>query len=79
MMTLPGTDIKAFILDLASRNGVIYKKGPHDDLAKVITELSGDKVEPDSVEDLLVALARAGVIDGGDLVVLLGRYLDEKK
>lgn len=48
-------------------------------LAEVITSLSGDEVKPDEIENLVVALRRANVIDGPTMVTLLGRYFDETR
>ena len=71
-------DVKKYIQDLASAHGVVYTETSADRLADTITQLSGDEVQPDHIEDLLVALRRVGVITCAEMVELLGRYLDEK-
>lgn len=56
-----------------------YIKTPSDYLAEVITNLSDDDVVTDDVEDLIVALKRAHVINAETMVALLGNYLNEKQ
>ena len=65
------------IVSLAEQNCVSYHTTPADELAIVATRLAGDDVAPDAIEDLVVALKRAGVISGREMVDLLGRYLEE--
>jgi len=67
----------AYVADLARRHGVAYVRTPHDAMAEVITRLADDDIVTDETEDLIVALKRAGVIDGATMVDLLGRHLDE--
>jgi hypothetical protein len=69
---------KSRILALAMRSGVRYQLTSADVLADTATRLSGDDVTPDEVEDLVVALKRAGIITGQEMVDLLGAYLAEK-
>lgn len=76
-LEIPTTGLREFIVDLAKRHGVAYVRDGNSALAEVITRLSGDEVIPDETEKLLIALARAKVIDGSTMVTLLGRYLDE--
>jgi hypothetical protein len=47
--------------------------------ADAVTRLTGDDVETGDIENLLVALRRAGVLSSDDLVQLLGNYLDEQR
>lgn len=51
----------------------------NDALADCITKLADDDVWTDEIEDLMVALKRAKVIDGSKMIALLGNYMDEKK
>lgn len=44
-------------------------------MAIVATRLAGDDVIPDAIEDLIVALKRADVINGQEMVELLGQYV----
>jgi hypothetical protein len=74
----PTSGIADYILDLARRHGVRYVETPTDALANMITRLSDDEVILDEIELLIFALKRAHVIDADTMVVLLGRYLDEK-
>jgi hypothetical protein len=69
---------KAYVLALAKQVGVRYERTPEDELADVITRLSDDDVVTDEIEELIVALKRAGVINGSEMVALLSQYLDEK-
>jgi hypothetical protein len=66
------------IIALAQRHGVTYQATYDDALAAVVTRLSGDAVVPDAIEDLAVALKRAGVITGAEMVDLLSQYLNEE-
>jgi hypothetical protein len=72
------TTAKSRILTLAVRSGIRFQLTNADVLADVATRLSGDDVTTDEVEDLVVALKRAGIITGNEMVDLLGAYLDEK-
>ncbi len=75
---IPTTGLSEYISVLAQRSGVRYVPTPTDNLANIITKLSGDEILVDEIEDLLVALKRAKVIDGLTMVHLLGNYLEEK-
>jgi hypothetical protein len=77
--TIPKTGLKQFIADLADAHGVSYVRDGYAEIAAVITRLSGDDVEPDETEKRVIALKRAGVIDGRVMVALLGSYFDEIK
>jgi len=74
---IPHQGLSAFIADLARRHGVKYEQTPSGELARVITHLSDDVVEPDATERLVIALRRAKVINGAAMVTMLGRYFDE--
>jgi len=76
MNTLPY--IRSYVIDIAAQHGIRYQVTPADELAVVATRLAGDEVVTDKIEDLIVALKRAGAINGSEMVALLGRYLDEK-
>lgn len=76
---LPVTGLREFIAALAARHGVRYVYDGNAALAGTITRLSGDEVVPDETEKLVIALGRAGVIDGPTMVTLLGRYFDEMR
>ena len=73
----PTTGVAAFVADVARRHGVSYVKTSNDALADFITRFSDDNVVTDQTEDLIVALKRSKVIDGSQMVALLGNYMDE--
>jgi hypothetical protein len=76
---IPPQGLSAWIADLAKRHGVAYERTPSSALAEVVTRLSDDDVKPDATEQLVIALRRANVIDGAEMVTLLGRYFDETR
>lgn len=74
----PSSNIKSYVEDLAQQHGVTYVKTSSDVLAEVITRLSDHEIVTDETEDLIVALARANIIDSQDMGDLLGLHYDEK-
>lgn len=72
------TSARTQIFALAKSRGIRYQRLADDELAEVVTRLSGDDVATDDVEDLVVALKRSGAISGSEMVDLLGQYLNEK-
>jgi len=72
------SSIRSYITDLADQLGIRYQATPEDALAVIAARLAGDGVVTDETEDLIVALKRAGAINGREMVALLGRHLDEK-
>ena len=76
---LAPADAKQIVLDIARQHGVSYVKTQGDALADVITRLTGDVVVTDEIEDLIVALKRAGAIDEQTMIALLGSYLAERR
>ena len=77
-LNIPTTGLRTYIHSLAKVHGVAYVKTNGDAWAETVTKLSGDEVETDDVDFLLVALKRAGVINSTDMVLLLVNYLREK-
>ncbi|OYV24660.1 MAG: hypothetical protein B7W99_01190 [Rhodospirillales bacterium 20-58-10] len=73
-----GTNIAAFARDLAARHGVTFADNALDRFATAVSRLSDAEVQPVATEDLLVALARAGVISTHDGLVLHDAYLRQK-
>ena len=67
------------IRNLARRYHVAYVRTQNDTLAHHITRLAGDSVEFDEVEQLLIALQRAGHLSRMDAVRLQASYLREAK
>jgi hypothetical protein len=67
----------AYIQDLADQFHIVYRATATDDLAHQITRLSGDDVDLDPVEQMLIGLQRAGHIDRRKMIELQARYLRE--
>ena len=65
------------IQNLAEQNHVTYHLTDSDQLAHHMTRLTGDVVEIDPIEQLLIGLQRAGHIDRTLMVRLQARYLRE--
>jgi hypothetical protein len=63
---------------LANAHGVTYTRSALDDFGDTITRLSGDDVELDATEWLLVTLERAERIGGVEATLLHARYLRER-
>ncbi len=68
------TKVADYVFDLAKKSGVVFSRTSNDALAEVITKLAGDEVVCDDVEDLIVALRRAKVINGAEMVSLLREH-----
>jgi hypothetical protein len=66
------------IRELARVHGVSYVPGPRDAWAQKVTELSGDDVLLDEVENLILALERAKVLTGAEATQLHIAYYHEK-
>ncbi|EJU0637218.1 hypothetical protein N4E75_004354 [Salmonella enterica] len=60
---------------LAAQHGIVAERLSLDDWADKVTELSGDAVLPDLIQDLVVTLRRKGVITGKEAVDLYAEYL----
>jgi reverse gyrase len=67
------------IQNLAEQNHVTYHMTDSDRLAHHITRLAGDDVELDPVEQMVIALQRAGHLSRIQAVRLQARYLRETK
>ena len=63
------------IRNLAARHGVAYQETGYDVLADQITRLSGEDVQLDPTELLLVELERSGYIEGKEATLLHADYL----
>jgi hypothetical protein len=72
-------DTKAAIRALADRYHVSYRPTDTDALAHHITRLSGDDVVFDEIEQLLIALQRAGHPSRTEAVLLQADYLRQAK
>ena len=67
------------IRQLAEQHRVAYVRTDSDALAVHISRHSGDDVVPDDVEQLLIALQRAGHLTSRDVMRLQASYLREAK
>ncbi len=67
------------IRELARQHHVAYVRTRRDALAGHITRLAGDDVELDEIEQLLIALQRAGHLTRIEVVRLQANYLREAK
>lgn len=79
MATFPTTDVGDYVRRLASFHGVRYVPTAADQWAETVTRLAGDEVRSGPVQDLLVALKRAGKLTKDDMASLLVNYLRERK
>jgi hypothetical protein len=64
---------------MAARNNVTAAVSENDLFAHHVTRLSGDDVVLDDVEQMVIALQRAGVLSRVQAVRLQARYLRENK
>lgn len=67
--------VEGFVRRLAERHGIAYAAAPTDAVAAAISRLSDAEHQPDGTEDLLLALARAGVISPEERLELHAAYL----
>lgn len=77
--TFPTTDVGNYVRWLAGLHGVRYAPTAADEWAETVTRLAGDEVRSGPVQDLLVALKRAGKLTKDDMARLLVNYLRERK
>jgi hypothetical protein len=75
----PTTDVGSYVRGLAAFHGVRYEPTAADQWAETVTRLAGDDVRSGPVQDLLVALKRAGKLTKDDMATLLVNYLRERK
>jgi hypothetical protein len=79
LVTIPTTGVAQFVRDLARRHHVSYSHTSMDQWAETVTRLAGDDVRSGPIQDLLVALKRAGRLSADDMAALLVNYLRERK
>ncbi len=75
----PTRSVADQIRELARENGVVYERTALDDYADTVSRLSDAEVTHDDVEDLLLALYRAGVIDADQNARLHYAYVTERR
>jgi hypothetical protein len=73
----PGSSTAERIRELARQHRVAYSETPSDQLARHMTRLAGDVVEPDEIEQLLIGLQRAGHLSRDEMIRLQAQYLRE--
>ncbi|EJH7015142.1 hypothetical protein NFT50_004887 [Salmonella enterica] len=73
------TSIASYIYQLAKKHNVTATRDDISNIAIAITTLSGDDIELDDVEQLLVNLKRKGFLTKAEILQLEGRYLREQK
>jgi len=78
-LTIPTMGVAQFVRDLARKHHVSYMPTSMDQWAETVTRLAGDEVRSGPVQDLLIALKRAGKLSTGDMAALLVNYLRERK
>ena len=76
---LPTVRVAQFVAELARKNGISYQRTGLDSWAETVTRLSGDEVRLDATQNLLVALKRAGVLNGYQMSRLSVNHLRELK
>ncbi|KUI97780.1 type IV toxin-antitoxin system AbiEi family antitoxin domain-containing protein [Vibrio sp. MEBiC08052] len=75
---MPTKDIREYVLSLAKLHNVSYTYSSIDQFADSVTALAGDDIKRDHVEDLLVALKRAGKLSMQQVALLSVNYLRER-
>jgi uncharacterized protein related to proFAR isomerase len=75
---LSSTPIADHIRMLAAKHKIVHVQSSLDEWADTVTRLSGDDVQLDDVELLLVELSKVGVITGNERTVLQVKYLHER-
>ncbi|WP_417536766.1 hypothetical protein [Methylophaga sp.] len=77
--TPPTKGVARYVAELARYYKVSYCYNAMDQWADDVTRLAGDEVMHDTVEDLLIALKRAGKITKQEVAMLSVNYLREQK
>ncbi|MBE3655053.1 hypothetical protein BOO92_21420 [Vibrio navarrensis] len=75
---MPTKNIEEYVFKLAKQYNVSYAYNSIDQFADSVTSLAGDEVKHDPVEDLLVALKRAGKLTMQQVAMLSVNYLRER-
>ncbi len=75
----PTQGVARYVAELAHYYKISYCYNTMDQWADAVTRLAGDEVVNDTVEDLLVALKRAGKITKQEVAILSVNYLREQK
>lgn len=73
------TKASSWIRDTARRHGVTFTQAPVDTFATAVSRLSDAGVQLDEIEQLLLALARAGVVNDTQRFALHAAYLRQSR
>lgn len=79
MTQTDAVSVASEVRKLAKDNKVTASRDSMSRMAVGITRLSGDVVELDGIEQLLVNLKRKGVLSKSEILALQGRYLQERR
>jgi hypothetical protein len=80
MSQQPSSRTAVYIRELAARHHVVYRSTPSEELAGHYSRLADNEpVNFDEVEQMLIALQRAGHLERAEVVRLQARYLNEAK
>ena len=79
MTQTDAASVASEVRKLAKDNKVTARRDGMSRMAVGITRLSGDVVELDGIEQLLVNLKRKGVLSKSEILALQGRYLQERR
>jgi len=74
----PPESAELTIREMAWMNRIHVSRDGLDDWADTVTRLADDEVEFDEVQELIVAMRKAKVVDGIELTKLHARYLEER-
>jgi hypothetical protein len=75
---IPVSGVDQFVIDMARQHRITYVKTFGDAWGETVTQLADDEVQTDDIENLLIALKRAGKVSAADMLALLVSYLSEK-
>lgn len=78
-LVIPTKGVARLVCELARKHGVGYIPTPMDQWAQTVTRLGGDEICSGPVQDLLVALKRAGKLSTDEMTALLVNYLREQR
>jgi len=78
-LEIPTRGVAQFVRALARKYQVRYTRTQTDRWAETVTRLAGDEVRSGPVQDLLIALKRAGKLSTDDMTALLVNYLRESR
>jgi hypothetical protein len=78
-MNDPQRSAEETIRQIAAEHNLVYVHDGYAQLAHDIDQVFGDGVQLDEVQQLIVAIGRANIMDGQELTVLHARYLQEHR